>query len=248
MQQSIIKNSESLPNEFREETPILDYSHLAIQNLIKERNWNFLDSVQKIKEIYNFVRDEIPFGYNEDDAISASKVLSDGYGQCNTKANLLMALLRATGIPCRFQGFTIDKALQKGAISGLWYKLAPQNIVHSWVEVQVNSEWFFLEGVILDKKYLQNLQNKFKNINGAFCGFGVYTSSLQNPVIDWDLNNTFIQDKGINQDFGTFSSPDEFYNIHSQKLGFIKKFAYKYFIRHRINKNVDKIRNTGVNA
>ena len=46
-----------------------------------------------------------------------------------------MALLRSVGIPCRFHGFTIDKHLQKGAITGLPYLLAPKNIIHSWVEI-----------------------------------------------------------------------------------------------------------------
>ena len=86
-------------------------------------------------KIYGFVKDEIRFGYNIDDAIPASQVLSDGYGQCNTKGVLFMALLRKADIPCRFHGFTIDKKLQKGAIRGLWYVLSPRSIVHSWVEV-----------------------------------------------------------------------------------------------------------------
>jgi hypothetical protein len=38
---------------------------------------------------------------------------------------LLMALLRAMGVPCRFHGFTINKALQRGAITGVAYRLAP---------------------------------------------------------------------------------------------------------------------------
>ena len=68
---------------------------------------------------------EIAFGYNTDDMISASEVLKDGYGQCNTKGTLFMALLRAVGIRCRIHGFTIDKKLQKGAMTGIVYKLAP---------------------------------------------------------------------------------------------------------------------------
>lgn len=48
---------------------------------------------------YNFVRDEILFGYNADDTILASRVLAEGYGQCNTKGTLFMALLRGADIP-----------------------------------------------------------------------------------------------------------------------------------------------------
>ena len=132
----------------------------------------------------------------------ASQVLSDGYGQCNTKATLFMALLRAVVVATLIHGFTIDKALQKGAIKGIWYKLSPKNILHSWVEVHVNGQWYILEGVILDRLYLEKLQSINKHQTKIFCGFGVFTENFENPPIDWNLNDTFIQDKGINQDFG----------------------------------------------
>jgi len=234
----------SSADDFLGETEILDYRHPEIQNLIIKENWKNLESIEsKIRKVYNFVRDDIKFGYQEIDAVPASRVLGDGYGQCNTKANLLMALLRALEIPCRFHGFTIDKALQKGAIPGIWFKLAPANIVHSWVEVQVDKKWYNLEGVILDKKYLSQVQKKNVKQTGPFCGFGIYTSNLQNPVIDWNLNDTYIQDLGINQDFGVYPSPDEFYREHGQNLNFIKKFVFKYVGRHMINRNVERLRN-----
>lgn len=72
-----------------------------------------LDEVDKVRNIYNFVRNEVKFGYDTGDTIHESQVLSDGYGQCNTKATLLMALLRAVVVVTRIHGFTIDKALQK---------------------------------------------------------------------------------------------------------------------------------------
>ena len=84
-----------------EQTPILDYHHPSIHNLIEQRKWRDLDEVNKVRNIYNFVRDEVQFGYNTGDTIQASQVLSDGYGQCNTKATLLMALLRAVGVAMR---------------------------------------------------------------------------------------------------------------------------------------------------
>ena len=108
---------------------MINYSDESIQNLIKNRGWKELDTYECLKSIYDFVRDEILFGYNVDDNIPASKVLSDGYGQCNTKGTLFMALLRASGIPCRVHGFTINKELQKGAMTGFIYKNAPRLII-----------------------------------------------------------------------------------------------------------------------
>ncbi|MDR6734899.1 transglutaminase family protein [Sphingobacterium sp. 2149] len=230
-------------NNYLKETKILDYSNDSIQKLVREREWNQLDMISRIKAIYNFVRDEIKFGYNLSDNIPASAILKDGYGQCNTKATLLMALLRATEIPNRIHGFTIDKALQKGAITGIWYKLSPKNILHSWVEILVDEQWYFLEGVILDKIYLAKLQEKNSDCKTTFCGYGAYTDNFKNPPIDWNLNNTFIQDKGINQDFGLFDTPDEFYEQHQQKLNAFERFIFKNIVRHKMNKNVAKIRN-----
>ena len=231
---------------YLKETKILDYSNASIQKLLEQRGWENLDTVAKVQAIYNFVRDEIKFGYNVSDYISASQVLNDGYGQCNTKATLLMALLRATDVPNRIHGFTIDKALQKGAITGIWYRLSPKNILHSWVEVWVNEQWYFLEGVILDKPYLTKLQEQNSDCKTTFCGFGVYTDNFENPPIEWNLNNTFIQDKGINRDFGVFDTPDAFYAQHQQELNAFKKFIFQHIVRHIMNNNVERIRNKKV--
>jgi len=100
-------------DSYFKETKILDYSNVSIQELLEQKGWKDLDTVSRIKAIYNFVRDEIKFGYNVSDEIPASEVLKDGYGQCNTKATLLMALLRATGIPNRIHGLPLTKPCKK---------------------------------------------------------------------------------------------------------------------------------------
>ena len=123
-------------HDYLTETKMLDYSNENIKQLIRERKWSDMAEFERLKAIYTFVRDEILFGYNVDDSVPASRVLRDGYGQCNTKGTLFMALLRACDIPCRVHGFTIDKKLQKGAMTGIVYRNAPQNVFHSWVSIQ----------------------------------------------------------------------------------------------------------------
>jgi hypothetical protein len=214
-------------NKYLQETKLLDYNNVSIQKLINERKWKKEVEFYKIQNIYNLVRDEIKFGYNIDDNIPASKVLKDGYGQCNTKGILFMALLRAVDVPCRLHGFTIDKKLQKGAMTYFVYKMAPVNIVHSWVEVFYQGTWYNLEGFIIDHKYLKELQKRFSNCTGSFCGYGVAVSDFKNPVIDWNVNDTYIQKEGINQDFGVFDDPDYFFAEHSQQMNLFKKFLYK---------------------
>lgn len=224
-------------------TRMLDFENPSIQKFIEQKGWKSLHRFEKIKSIYNFVRDEILFGYNVDDDIPASKVLKDGYGQCNTKGTLFMALLRACDIPCRVHGFTIDKKLQKGAMTGFVYRNAPKNVFHSWVEVYFEDNWYELEAFILDKKYLDKIQAINSTCTGSFCGFGCAVKDFKNPVIDFDRNNTYIQSEGINQDFGVYDSPDELLKEHGQELGLVKKLAYRYLGRHLMNRNVKKIRN-----
>ena len=223
------------------ETPLLDYTNFSIQQLVEQKKWKTLDTFECIKAIYDFVRDDILFGYNIDDNIPASKVLSDGYGQCNTKGTLFMALLRACNIPCRMHGFTIDKKLQKGAMTGIVYKLAPKNVFHSWVEVLFEGKWYELEAFILDKPYLERLQKLNSDCTGEFCGYGVAVKDFKNPVIDFDRNNTYIQSEGINNDFGVYDSPDILLKEHHQEMSRIKAFVYRNVGRHLMNRNVKKI-------
>lgn len=233
-------------DRYLQETPMLDYAHPALQQLLQERGWRALPPFEGVRAIYNFVRDEIPFGYNADDSRSASQVLADGQGQCNTKGTLFMALLRGCGIPCRVHGFTIDKRLQKGVMTGLVYRNAPRNVLHSWVEVLLEDQWYQLEGLILDRAYLTSLQRANQRCTGAFCGYGVAVEDFRAPVIDFDRNHTYIQREGITQDFGVYDAPDDLLREHRQALSPCQAFAYRHLGRHLMNRRVRKIRNSQV--
>lgn len=229
-------------HNYTSETRLLDFSNLQIQKLVAEKGWRKLDSFNKIKDIYDFVCNEILFGYNVDDNIPASRVLYDGYGQCNTKGTLFMALLRAVGVQCRIHGFTIDKKLQKGAMTGIVYKSAPDDILHSWVEVFYRDKWYNLEAFILDDGYLKRLQEKYSECTGAFCGYGVAVKNFRNPVVEWNANDTYIQSEGINNDFGVYDCPDELYKEHRQQMSRLKAFIYRNVGRSLMNRNVKRIR------
>ncbi|MDT8999244.1 transglutaminase family protein [Paucibacter sp. APW11] len=225
-------------------TPLLDLQHPAIQGLIQHRGWHDLSDAEQIGAAYDFVRNEIRFGYNRRDETPASVVLAEGMGQCNTKAILLMALLRALGRRCVLHGFTIDKDLQRGAVPPWAWPLAPQRIVHSWVEVELDGQRLELEGFILDQAYLAALQKRFP-LQQRFCGYGAATPDLQNPDVAWSGRSTYIQRDGIAEDFGCYDSPDDFFALHRQALGPIRQSLYEHFIRHRMNARVATIRSGG---
>ncbi|WP_299566592.1 transglutaminase family protein [uncultured Sulfitobacter sp.] len=223
-------------------TRLLDFQTAAIAELVEARAWRDLSEHDRIGAAYDFVRNKIAFGYNAADDLPASAVLRDGYGQCNTKATLLMALLRALDVPCRLHGFTIHKSLQRGIVPEIVYPLAPNRILHSWVEVWHEGRWINLEGFILDDAVLTALQARFANEIKSLCGYGVGTDSLSAPSVEWSGTDTYIQRTGINADLGLFETPDDFYAQHQQSFGRLRGLLYRYLIRHWMNARVKWMR------
>ena len=220
-----------------EATPIANYDHPSVEALIAARRWRELTPYDRVGAAYRFVKDEIAFGYNRSDALPASEVLRDGYGQCNTKGNLLVALLRGLGVPTRFHGLTIDKRLQKGAVPGWLYPLAPRRILHSWVEIAWDGGWLPLEGFILDARYLGALQARFPDAT-AFCGYGAATSNLQAPQVEWRGEPTWIQREGVVDDLGVYDHPDAFYAERGTNLSGLRRLLYVHVFRHAMNATV----------
>ncbi|ALS01348.1 transglutaminase [Enterococcus silesiacus] len=229
-------------NNYLTETKFLDFNNKAIQNLIESKNWRSMDVRDKIQNIYNFIRDDIPFGFNIADELPASQILADGFGQCNTKGTLFMALLRANDIPCRIHAFLLDKKVQKGILEEDHYEVFPNQILHTWIEILYNGVWLDMEGFILDSKYFNNLQKKFSDSKGTFFGYGVGTSNLKKPEIDWDEGNTYIQKEGIVKDLGVYDSPDELLAAHSQNMSSEERKFYEDVIMDSMNKNIKKMR------
>lgn len=57
--------------------------------------------------------------------------------------------------------------------------------------------WYELEAFILDSAYLNNLQKKYPDCTGSFCGYGVSSQKFPEPIIDFNRNSTYIQSECI---------------------------------------------------
>lgn len=228
--------------QYLKETAMLNYHEKEIQQLIDMRKWKELDEFHKIKEIYQFVQNEILLGYNRCDTLNAVQVLADGYGQCNTKATLLMALLRGCGVPCRLHGFEVSKDFQRGVTSALISLLAPKTFVHTWVEVYYQEKWIVLEGVITDRAYLSALKKTYRDVTGKFRKYAVATRKFKELSVEWKGEDTFVQKEAIVCDYGIFHSPDEFFGRHGQHFHWVNSFLYIHFGRKIMTRNVERIR------
>ncbi|WP_069999171.1 transglutaminase-like domain-containing protein [Cellulosilyticum sp. I15G10I2] len=226
------------------ETYLLDYSHPKIQHLIAHRKWDEKNEFEKIRQIYHFVKDEIIFAYNEKDQLKASEILREGFGQCNTKAILLMCLLRGVGVPTRVHGFLIDKGMQKGALVGLTYWLAPGKLIHTWVEVFYNNSWIALEGVIPDEDFYNAVKEKLQKRENGYYGYAIAVKDKCAKSFCFTGKDTYSQSAAITDDLGIYDSPDSFFEKHSNISSPVKQFLFSKIFSKKINRRLQKIRNT----
>ena len=213
-------------------TRLPGFDHPAIEALIDAWGWTALARHERIGAAYDFVRDEVAFGQGRADDAPASDVLRGGHGQGDTEATPLTALLRALGVPWRLHGFTIRKALRRGAVPELVYLIAPRDILHSWGELRHDGRWIALEGFILDRAFLGALQGRFAPTSESLAGYGVGTDRLSAPGVEWTRADTAIQSTGIDRDLGLFDAPDDFYAAHDQAFGRLRGALYRGVIRH----------------
>ena len=229
--------------QFLQPTPLLDYQASPIQALIAQKGWEALPTkTALIEAAYTFVRDEIAYGYTSRFQIPASVVLASKQGNCITKTTLLMALLRRLGIPCRLKAGLVQKVIHRGLLHGMSYALSPAELHHTWLEVRYNNRWIEIGGHIVDRPYLQKLQAKFPDFMGSFYGYGIAVIHFRNPPIQWEENDTFVQDRALKDSLGTFSDPDTFFKSYPQAEKYTRSIRYKTILRSTLNSAISTLR------
>ncbi len=126
-------------DHFLRSTPIIDFHHPAVLNLARELAVGTDDPVEISRRCYEWVRDEIHHSgdYRQNPVTCcASAVLAERTGFCFAKSHLLVALLRANGIPAGlcYQRFRVNTT-GAFALHGLaavflpeigWYRVDPR--------------------------------------------------------------------------------------------------------------------------
>ena len=130
---------------------LADFDHPLVQEAAKQLTDGAGLLHEKLERIFRFVRDNILFGFPpEGDFVKASQTIERGYGQCNTKGILFLALCKASGIPVRLHYSQISKEIQRGFFTGIAYWLMPDRISHSWLEIEIDGQWYPVDTCIND--------------------------------------------------------------------------------------------------
>jgi hypothetical protein len=135
---------------------------------------------------------------------TAREVLEAGRGDANAKATVLVALLRAAGIPARLRYLELDGHMLRGLVPIM--SRAARPLAEIWL-----GRWLRTDTYIFDAAYMAAARQRLKD-EGWVCGYGMHVAahSLWNGADDAFLGGHATEhDPMVLRDLGVVSDPLE---------------------------------------
>ena len=177
-------------------TPMCDYNHPLVQQCVHRIIADGQTKQEKAILIFNFVRDSIRFSMAFSKS-KASQILKLGYGECITKNNVQVALLRAVGIPARLRWVMAQTKVLTGLVAPFMLRSMKPDASHFWTECCLGGRWISCEA-LLDKPLYEGMLKQ-----------GLITKE-QIPTIDWDGERDLVVLKPwITSDRGSVASAED---------------------------------------
>jgi len=199
----------------------------------------------KLEQLFLYVRDDIKFGFPpEGDFVKASQTIELGYGQCNTKATLFLALCKAIGATTRIHFSLISRDIQKGFFTGIAFWMMPKQISHSWIEVEVEGRWRRIDTFINDRVLFNAAKTELKRRGWQTS----YSIALKNGEASADLDldhEVFQQMAAVTDDHGVWNDPADYYSSfqYRNRPGALRLWFYRHMI-DGFNQRVEQLRRT----
>ena len=231
-----LKEPES--SRYLDETSFCDCKHPVIQDIMQEVTGDCENEEEKARNIFYYARDHIRFALmGSGIAMKASITAKMGYGDCGTKTNFHIALLRAAGIPARMRGIMAKISVLKGMIPGFLYFMVEKakEDFHFWPECYLRGRWIACEGLFDQELYEGALKE------------GLVTRELI-PGIEWDgRSNLVLLEPWKTVDLGDKPSWDDWYIDFKKRMAtprFIDKLM-EITIAPACRRQTDRIRKRG---
>ncbi|WP_299692188.1 transglutaminase-like domain-containing protein [uncultured Tateyamaria sp.] len=222
---------------------LADTDHPLVQATASRLTQSAKTDRQKLRRLFLFVRDDIAFGFpTKGDLVPASETIKTRVGQCNTKATLLLALCRASGLRARIHFSLISKDIQRGFFTGIPYWLIPKEISHAWIEVEIDGTWRRIDSFINDTPLHQAAVRALAR-HGWNVGFSL---ALNNGQASADLNidaEAFEQMAAVTDNHGVWDEPADYYAsaLYKNRPGLLRLLAYRLFIGS-VNRRIEALR------
>lgn len=177
--------AEAPPGAFLRPTASIDSEHPAVVRKAQELVAGAAGERERAVRLHDFVRDEVRFGFESAFYdMKASEVLEARRGFCIPKTTLLVALLRAAGIPARVRVVDLGSKVLDGVLS-----TGGDYVDHSYTEVFLEGRWLRLDSYTVDAPLYARARERLLR-EGKHVGYGVHV----NGGVEWDgTREAFIQ-------------------------------------------------------
>lgn len=201
--------------------------------------------LQMLESLFLFVRDRIMFRFptrwKEWDQVKASQVIRCGYGYCNTKATLFVALCRACGIPARVHYGLIRAEIMRGIFPSFAFPFLPDRGPHSWTEVEIEGEWRPIDSYINDAALFRAARSRLKK-SGRTMG---YSLACVDDKCSCEFNfgeKGFVHMGAVVEDHGPWDDASKYFATEEYtRFNALQRICYPV-VAMLSNKNIEKLR------
>jgi transglutaminase-like putative cysteine protease len=198
------------PDRWTGPTPYLDFGAPHLKALAQTLAMGRPSAKARALAAFYYVRDQVRFGFHPAFyALKASEVLSHGRGFCNNQSTLMVALLRALGVPARAHFVDISADVLDGVLD-------PRTpyVDHSWTEAWIDGRWVAVDAYIVDPPLMAGAKRRLR-AEGRMLGYGAHVNARS----DWDAwsgaFSQFVNDGAVarlsTRDHGVFDDVQAFY-------------------------------------
>ena len=155
---------------------------------------------------------------------------------------MFLALCKSIGIEARAHFSLIKKEIQRGLITGILYRVIPNQLSHDWLEVKIDNKWIKIDSYIIDKEFYEAGKKKLQE-KGWDTGYSI-AGSKGEPSIELDFDNEqFVQMDAVTDDHGVYDEPFDYYSgpKYKNRPNSLVLFIYKLLIK-RVNNKIKKMR------
>jgi len=219
-----------------------DYDHPAVLTKANELTSGRVKVLDKVENLFYFVRDEIKFGFPPKwDEVKASETLEYKMGYCNTKATLFLAFCKAVGIHARLHTGLIDSQVMRGVLPFFAFPFLPGAGGHSWMEIEIDGEWKPMDSYINDKPFYDGALKRLKE-SGKTTAFSI---SQAKGVSSCEFNfgekgfvhmGAVFEDHGTWDDFAEYMASEKYVRWNRLQL-----MAYSMLTR-TLNRKIENMR------
>ncbi len=229
------------PRRWLGHTPQLEWRHPRIRLLAVRLTQLCYTPAEKALALFRHVR-QMPFGcVGDGTGVPALTVLRLNRGDCHTKSTLLVALLRAIGLPARLRLVSLKPDFLQGIID-----LGQHPVEHCQVEVWLDDRWVRFDSHVRDPPLVDACRARLQ-LEGRSLGYGLHLDG----ATDWDgqteaLSPTVAGDERSLpvRDWGCYDDPYSFYSSTDEvrsKLGWGSRMVWMLGAR-RVNQRVHVLR------